>query len=205
MNRLKGQIFYCCGPMDRVKDRGVEWRLDIQNFLWSLEAGVFNPCDKPIDWGVEDESSREFRRNALKAAEQLHQKGHIHESDKICESIQNSMKDIVASDLRGVDTSHAVIMYVDTSIHMCGSYGEQTHACLQRKPVIVCCKQGKFNVPDWLWGICNHEMFFSNWSEVKDYLKHVAFDENVKHYKRWRFLDTNKIYGIQRTPLTNTV
>jgi hypothetical protein len=195
-NRLKGHLFYGIGPMDRVPDRGVEWRKDIQEFLWrELEAGFFNPCDKPMDWGVEDEDSRQWRKESLKKAEKLFNSGHLHEANKICEAVHESMRDIVASDLRGVDTAHAMIMHIDMTTHMCGSYGEQTHACLQRKPVIVHCKQGKYNIPDWLWGICQHQMFFSTWDEVKDYLRHVAFDERVEHHKRWRFINMDKIYG----------
>ena len=198
-NRLKGCIFYEAGPMDRVEGRGVEWRLDMQDFIWDeLEGGVFNPCDKPIDWGVEDETSRQWRHQSIVDAAVLHAAGHTHEANKIYEAVYESMKDIVASDLRGVDTSHAVILHIDTDIHMCGSYNEQTWACLQRKPVVIHCKQGKHNVPDWLFGICQHEMMFSTWDEVKGYLKHVAFDDNVKHYKRWRFIDMDKVYGKHR-------
>lgn len=199
MNRLKYQIFYLAGPIDRVQDRGVEWREDMQQFLWDeLGAGVFNPVDKPISWGVEDESGRQWRRDSIKSADDLFQRGHIHEANKIYESVYEQMKDIVSSDLRGIDISHAVILHVDTDVHMCGSYGEQTHACLQRKPVIIHCKQGKRNVPDWLFGICRHEMMFGTWDEVKDYLRHVSFSDDVKHYKRWRFVNTQKVYGHER-------
>jgi hypothetical protein len=195
-NRLKGHIFYLCGPMDRVKDRGVEWRKDIERFIHTkIKGGVFNPCDKPIDWGIEDENSRKWRKESIEQANVLYNHGHVHEANKIYEAIYANMKDIVASDLRGIDTSHAIIMHVDIDIHMCGSYCEQTTACLQRKPVVIHCKQGKAKIPDWLFGICHHEMMFDTWSEVKHYLKHVAFDSNVKHFKRWRFFDMNKIYG----------
>lgn len=194
-NRLEGQLFYLAGPMDRVPDRGVEWRKDIQQFLWDLGAGVFNPCDKPIDWGVEDPHSRKWRKQSLLDAYKLEKAGKHHDSKQIYDAISQHVKDIVASDLRGIDVSNAVIMYIDVDVHMCGSYNEQTHACLQRKPVIICCKQGKHNVPDWLFGICHHEMFFSNWNEVKKYLEHVAYDNNVKHYKRWRFIDYDKAFN----------
>jgi len=198
-NRLKYQIFYLAGPMDRIPDRGVPWREDMQEFLWDeLEAGVFNPCDKPIEWGAEDETGRRWRRQSIKDAAALYEAGHIHEANKIYEAVYENMKDIVASDLRGVDTCHAVILYIDTSVHMCGSYNEQTWACLLKKPVIICCKQGKAGIPDWLFGICRHEMMFGSWDEVKNYLRHVAFDENAEHYKRWRFVDMDKVYGKHR-------
>ena len=54
MNRLKYTIFYEVGPMDRVPDLGVEWRLDMQDFLHGMGAGVLNPCDKPTDFAKEN-------------------------------------------------------------------------------------------------------------------------------------------------------
>ena len=199
MNRLKYHIFYLAGPMDRVEGRGIEWRLDMQDFIWDeLEGGVFNPCDKPIDWGVEDEESRQWRIDSLATAESLYAKGMKYEADQICESVCGNMKPIAASDLNLVDQSGGVILHVDTDVHMCGSYAEQTWACLEHKPVIVHCKQGKCSVPHWLWGVCNPEMFFGTWDGVKDYLRHVAFDDHVEHHRRWKFIDMDKVYGKHR-------
>ena len=194
-HRLAGHIAYLAGPMDRVEDRGVEWRIDIEQFLQGMDIGVLNPCNKPLDWGVEDEDARMWRKESILKAEKLWNNGHLHESHKICKAIHEQMRDIVGSDLRCVDHCHFVILHVDLAVHSCGSYNEQTHACLQRKPVIVHCKQGKHHVPDWLWGICQHEMFFSTWDHVKQYIEHMAYDEKVEHLKRWRFFDMNKIYG----------
>lgn len=202
-NRLKYQIFYLAGPMDRVADRGVEWREDMQTFLWDeLKAGVFNPCDKPIDWGVEDEAGRKWRHDTLAAAKDMYNRGLKYEADLLCESVYGHMKPISASDFRLIDQAGAVILYIDRDVHMCGSYGEQTMACLEHKPVIINCKQGKCNVPDWLWGVCRHEMMFGSWDETKNYLRHVAFDDHVEHYRRWRFIDMDKVYGKKARFLT---
>jgi len=81
---------------------------------------------------------------------------------------------------------------------MCGSYGEQTWACLEHMPIIANIKQGKHNAPDWLYGVCRHEMFFSGWDNVKTYLRHVAFDDHVEHYRKWKFIDMDKVYGKHR-------
>lgn len=198
-NRLKYQIFYLAGPMDRVEGRGVEWREDIQEFLWDeLEAGVFNPCDKPIDWGVEDETVRQWRKESLAKAWKLALAGHHFEADQIYDAVNEHMKAIVASDLRLVDQSGAMILNVDIDVHSCGTYNEQHLACMQHKPVVIHCKQGKHRVPDWLHGICRHEMVFGDWEEVKNYLRHVAFDDNPEHYRRWRFIDMDKVYGKHR-------
>jgi len=199
MNRLKYQIFYLAGPMDRVEGRGIEWREDIQEFLWDeLEAGVFNPCDKPINWGVEDETVRIWRKESLIKADSLETAGHKFEANQIYDAVNEHMKAIVAADLRLVDQCGAMIMHVDTDVHLCGTYNEQTWACLQHKPVIIHCKQGKHGVPDWLHGICRHEMMFGTWDGVKEYLRHVAFSDEVEHFRRWRFIDMDKVYGKHR-------
>ena len=193
-NRLAGSIAYLAGPMDRIADRGVEWRLDMQEFLWANNIGVLNPCSKPINWGVEDEASRQWRHESLRQAEDMYSRGLEYDANHICEAVSDQMKCVVASDFRCVDKADFTILYIDTAVHMCGSYAEETTAALQRKPVIICCKQGRFKVPDWLWGACKHEMFFSTWEEVKDYISHVAYAEHVEHLKRWQFFDINKIY-----------
>ncbi len=194
-NRLAGLICYEVGPIDRVDDRGGPWRDEISEFLFSLDVGVINPLKKGLDWGLESEESRQWRADSLLKAETLNSQGHIYDSNKICDSVSDQMKDIVASDLRSVDKSDFIVAYIDLDIHTAGSYSEITHAALQRKPVIICCKQGKYKVPMWLYGLLNHQMFFSTWNEVKSYIQHVAYDEHVEHFKRWRFFDMNKIYG----------
>jgi len=192
-NRLSGSIAYLAGPIDRAHDSGIQWRLDIQNYLWSLNIGVLNPCDKPMDWGIESESTINERHKLKEIAFNRYKKGL--DNHNLCCDIHEQVKKIVAADLRCIDKCDFVILYIDTDVHMCGSYNEQTHACLQRKPVVVCCKQGKFGVPDWLWGICQHDMFFGSWNEVKDYIYSIAFNNNVEHFRRWRFFDMNKVYN----------
>jgi hypothetical protein len=181
MNRLRGMTGYLAGPMEFCPNTGKDWREDMSTFIRSLGAGALNPLDKPTDFVVED---RELESRQMYTLAEVK-----------CEEIHQIMKPIVGIDLRMVDEASFVILYIDTDIHTCGSYNEQTHACLQRKPVIVVCKQGKYGVPSWLWGICNHQMFFSDFEEVKEYLEHVAYDKDVKHFNRWRFFDYNKVFG----------
>ena len=57
--RLKGMMGYLAGPMDEVPDMGIDWRIDIQNFIWALDCGVLNPCDKPTDFAPENDDTRE--------------------------------------------------------------------------------------------------------------------------------------------------
>jgi hypothetical protein len=36
---------------------------------------------------------------------------------------------------------------------------------------------------------------FSNWIELKDYLQYIDTAEIVEHFKRWRFIDMDYVYG----------
>lgn len=190
-NRLAGAKAYLVGPMDRIADGGVEWREDISTFLWNMKCGVLNPCKKPMRGVDESSEAREWRKFLKQKAGE----GYSSAAD----ALSQMMKNIVGSDLRMVDLANFIIMYIDTDVHMCGSYAEQTHACLQKKPVIICCKQGKWGVPDWLWGICKHQLFFNNWDEVKRYITHINEDDEktIDTLNKWVFLDQKIIYGEQ--------
>jgi nucleoside 2-deoxyribosyltransferase len=194
-NRLAGHQFYLSGPIDRVPDRGVIWRKDLKDFLWTMNIGVLDPCDKPINFGTEDDENVQWRNESKARAKHLYEKGHKEDADNICESIAESMKMIVAADLRMLDMCHAVILHINMNIHTCGTYAEMTYACLEKKPIIIHCEQGKMGVPDWVMGVVPHELIFSTWSEVKYYIRHIAYDDNIKHFKRWRFFDFNKVYN----------
>ena len=78
---------------------------------------------------------------------------------------------------------------------MAGSYNEAFLAVNQKKPVLVMCKQGKDNIPNWLFGVVPHEMMFSNWTELRSYLYFINSNEEVNHMNRWRFLVMDHIYG----------
>ncbi len=181
MNRLKGMTCYLCGPMDRVEDGGVLWRKVLTPKLKKLGVGVFNPCDKPSDYAEENDNTR-LTINSMK------KRGDYNGVSKI-------MKDICAVDLRMVDIAHFVVMSLDVNTHLCGSYHESFMAISQKKPVVVMCKQGKENLPNWMFGVIPHEMVFGSWSELLEYLAHVNEDEDVDTLNRWRFFDFEKVYA----------
>ena len=187
MNRLKGMTAYLCGAMDRVEDGGVVWRDYITPKLQELGVGVFNPCNKPSDYAPEDEDTR-----ALISS--LKRSGKYDE-------VSSVMKPICAVDLRMVDIAHFIIMNLDVENHLCGSYHEAFVAIGQKKPVVVMCKQGKENLPNWMFGVVPHQMVFANWSETLEYLHHVNEDEDVEHLNRWRFFDFNKVYGNDQSKI----
>lgn len=181
MNRLRGTTCYLCGPMDRVKDGGKLWRSIISPKLKEMGIGVFDPCDKPTNFAPEDEDTRNLVER--------------HKKLENYEEVSSIMKPICAVDLRMVDIAHFIVLNLDVGNHLCGSYHEAFLGITQKKPVIIRCKQGKKNLPNWMFGVVPHQMVFSAWSEVLEYLHHINEDKHVKHLNRWRFFDFNKVYG----------
>lgn len=182
MNKLKHSLAYLAGPMDRVPDGGVKWRVMISNKLMQMGIGVLNPCDKPTNFAKETEHTRNHT-NLLK-------------KDGLFNSVKSIMKPICNIDLRFVDIAHFLVVYIDTDVHMAGTYHELSLAITQKKPTLLMCKQGKNNIPNWWFGVVPNELMFSSWDELLSYLHKIDSGENIDDLNRWRFLDFDKIYGI---------
>jgi hypothetical protein len=176
MNRLLNQRCYLCGAMDRVKDRGTVWRDDITPFLQELGVTVFNPAKKPSSIGKEDEDIAKIK--------------HILKKEKKYDQLTDLMKIIRSVDLRLVDISDFIVVNLNLDIHPCGTYEEIFLANRQKKPIIIHVEQGKEHTPDWLFGTVPHNMIFSKWSDVKDYLMHINNEESIDTHKRWYFFAT---------------
>lgn len=174
-NRLNNQRVYLAGAMDRVLDRGSGWRDDITPFLQSLGVIVFNPIKKPTIVGQEDAQTHRYKIQ-LKA-------------QKKYEELSDLMKVIRSVDLRLVDISDFLVVNLDLDTHPCGTYEELFLANRSKKPVIVHIEQGKDKTPDWLFGTIPHQMIFSTWLEVKNYLQHIHNHTEIEHRNRWRFFN----------------
>lgn len=175
MNRLKNQRVYLAGAMDRVVDRGSGWRNHITPFLIDLGITVLNPLSKPTDIGLEDSATHEMKISLKKKQDY--------------DSLTQIMKNIRAVDLRLVDISDFLLVNLDLDIHPCGTYEEIFWANRQKKPIVVHVEQGKDKTPDWLFGTIPHQMIFSHWSEVKNYLEQINSSAFIDHYRRWYFFN----------------
>ena len=182
IHRLYGSQAYLAGPMDRVNDRGRGWREKMAKFLSELHIGVLCPFNKPSLWEHLDETNEFYERLS-----RLKRDGDF-------DGLHDIMSQIVAEDYRMVDKCDFLILYINTNVHMCGSYFEAGLAAYQRKPIVICSENGVSDIPNWIFGIGIHQMFFDSWDKVKSYIKHVCFDEEVETYNRWRFFNFNKIY-----------
>jgi len=174
-NRLKNQRVYLAGAMDRVADRGNGWRDNITPFLEYLGIVVFNPIKKPTTIGLEDEETHALKQQLKK--------------DKKYSELSALMKTIRSVDLRLVDISDFLIVNLDLDIHPCGTYEEIFWANRQKKPIIVHMVQNKNQAPDWLFGTIPHQMIFSSWLEIRDYLNHINTCSEIETFNRWYFFD----------------
>jgi nucleoside 2-deoxyribosyltransferase len=173
MNRLKNQRVYLAGAMDRVHDRGKGWREHITPFLNNLNIVVYNPLKKPTHLGLEDDETHKYKLQLKKEYKY--------------QELSDLMKTIRSTDLRLVDVSDFLIVNLDLNIHPCGTYEEIFLANRQKKPIIVHMTQGKNCTPDWLFGTIPHEMIFSNWDSVKQYIHYIDQAQNIYTYNRWYF------------------
>lgn len=181
INRLWGNLTYLIGPIDRCPDNGRTWRKQIEPDL--LKRGIIplNPLEKPIDLGIEDDESRENRK--------------VYKQNENYQELSKEVRIIRHVDLRLVDRADFIICYLDTSIHMCGTYEELFWANRLKSPIIVVCPQGKQNIPDWLFGTLKEEFFFSNFEDALKYIDYIDSSDNPEHLGRWLFIDYKKLYG----------
>lgn len=180
---------YACGAMDRAPDGGVEWREYMEPFINGLGVGYLNPCDKPINVGVENTDCRKVR-------ELQKQNGQYRQ-------MTEDMKIIRAIDLRMVDISHFLIVNINLDHYACGTWEEIVTANRQKKPILVHITQGKKHCPDWLLGMLGpngHDMVFNTWEAMQDYLDIIAFGSEgevakLNTHNRWVFFDFHKIFN----------
>lgn len=173
LNNLKGMRAYLVGAMDRVPDGGVQWREYITPLLSEMNISVINPCKKPVENAKEDDSTRDV-------IEYYKQSGKF-------EKIRTEYAHIRNSDLRCVDVSDFIIAQIDMNVHMCGSYEEIVTANRQKKPILVWCKQGKRQAPNWLFFMLPHEHIFGTVEELLLYLWEVNMASDTSLLKRWFF------------------
>jgi len=175
MSRLLNQRVYLAGAMDRVADRGNGWRDNITPFLQHLGVIVFNPIKKPTIIGQEDEQTHKYKIRLKK--------------EKNYNELSSLMKVIRSVDLRLVDISDFLVVNLDLDIHPCGTYEEIFWANRQKKPIVVHMVQGKQNAPDWLFGTIPHQMIFSTWNEIQEYLTYINNYSEIETYNRWYFFN----------------
>lgn len=168
-NLCSGIRLYLAGPMDRVADGGKTWRKEITPKLEELGIIVLDPTDKKIDIGFEDDNVRE-------QINQLKRDGKLEDV--------KAFKDIRSCDLRMTDLADIGIFFIDTEVHLCGTYEELSYMVRAKKPTLLYIKQGKCDTPNWLlFGvpICH---IFDDFNDMLKYLRKLDIGEEThKHFQ----------------------
>lgn len=179
MQNLKYAICYLIGGIDRQPDNGAGWRERVKKDFANFGLCFIDPLNKPVDIGIESGDAR-HRRKILK------EQGLYEEFSQI-------MKEIRIVDLLFTDKADMAVCFLDLDYHMCGTYEEITSMNRSKRPVLIVCKQGKKNVPDWLFGMLPHQFFFDDFDQLHQYLDLVDNAAKPPH-KRWKFLNAKHLY-----------
>jgi nucleoside 2-deoxyribosyltransferase len=177
LNRLSGLRAYLAGPIDHAVDDGVAWRNKLGRWLQTRGIIVIDPCRKPLTYHAFKEIGEEKRRMM-----DLKTQGRYFELSKW-------MRGIVHVDLRMVDVSDIVIVYLDIKSQPFGTVHELINAINQRKPTLVVVEGGKSEAPNWLFGIMRHEFIFDDFEEMRAFLTLIDTGTIQPDYTRWVFLD----------------
>jgi nucleoside 2-deoxyribosyltransferase len=174
-SRLQKQRCYLAGAIDRVPDRGTQWRDFITPFLENLGVEVFNPLKKPTNFGAEDDTIAAYKKRLKK--------------NKQYDTLSDLMRTIRSIDLRMVDVSDFLIVNLDIDTHPSGTLEEIFWANRQKKPILIHVVQGKTEAPDWLFGTIPHQFIFNSWDEIMNYLININNVPSTDIHNRWVFFN----------------
>ncbi len=178
MNRLGNLRCYLAGPIDHAKDDGVGWRKDMTAWLQERNVKVLDPCDKPI----KDVRYKEIEGEKIQMFE-LKNTGRYFE-------LTQRMKEIVHMDLRMVDVSDFVIVYLDMDARPFGTIHELINSLNQRKPTLVVVEGGRrANASNWLFGIMDYNFIFDNFEDLQVFLDQIDSGNTIGDLSRWVFFE----------------
>ena len=178
-NRLNNLRCYLAGPIDHADDDGIGWRTEMTEFLSEHGVIVLDPCDKP----VKDSYFKEIGNEKEKMM-------NLKETGRYFELTQR-MKEIVHMDLRMVDISDFVIVYLDFNQRPFGTIHELLNSLHQRKPTLVVVEGGRSNASNWLFGIMNYEFMFDDFESLQTWITQIDDGTIEGDLSRWVFMDVS--------------
>jgi len=183
MNRLNGLRCYLAGPIDYADDDGVGWRNRATAWLAQKGVQVMDPCNKPVVASISSEY-KEIEEEKIRLMT-LKEEGKWDELTAL-------MKPIAHVDLRMLDRSDFVLVYINMNEKPFGTIWELKTALDQKKPTLVMVEGGKANVSNWIFGVMNHNWIFGEWSELFSYLHSIDQNTRDADLTRWVFFETEE-------------
>ena len=164
-NYLKGARCYLSGPIEY--DTGKNWRLaPSKKLVKEFKIHLFDPFKDPKQqWAP-----------LLKAAR----------AEKNYDEMARIANDFVRKDLSVVDECQFLIACLPLGVPTTGTVHEIIVKSLSKKPVLLVCPEGKWNIPFWYWGFIPHSQMFSNWNDLYKYLREVDQGKNDNY--RWDYV-----------------
>ena len=187
---LNGQRCYLAGPIDHSEDDGIAWRIEMTEWLSERGVMALDPTNKRTSNTIFNEIGDEQKNLG-----QLRELGRFNE-------LRDAMKPIVLADLRMVEVSDFLIVYLDPSVQMCGTWEELFVGLRQHKPVFVVVNGGKQKLNFWMFGRINPDFVFDSFEDVKNYLDQVDNETIRADSSRWIFFDYNTDPEILSTSQT---
>lgn len=180
-NRLGNLRCYLAGPIDYAEDDGVGWRKDMTKWLLKRNVTVLDPCDKKIS----NAKYSEIDEEKVKMFD-LKNTGRYYE-------LTRRMKEIVHMDLRMVDVSDFIIVYLNPSITMFGTIHELINSIHQRKPTLVVIEGGRSNASNWLFGIMDYNFMFDDFESLNTFLEQIDNNTIDADLSRWVFFENTLV------------
>ena len=177
MNKLNGLRCYLAGPIDHADDDGVGWRARVGLWLQQKGVHVMDPCNKPTS----DSTYREIDEEKVKMMEL--------KENRDFDSLTTYMKEIVHVDLRMLDRSDFVIVYIDMNAKPFGTIWELQNALSQKKPTLVFVEGGKSKISNWAYGIMDHNYIFDSLRDLLIYLHGIDNGDTDADLTRWVFFE----------------
>ncbi len=177
MGRLKGLRLYEAGPMQYADDEH-SWRDLVADFCEKRGVQVLNPAARTRF----AKESGEIRDEMVK----LMQEGKFTVVRERGRHIRNV-------DLRWVDISDFLIIYLDLNIHTYGTFEEMFLANRSKKPVLIVIPQLKSKTPLWLMWTFPEEHIFSSFDELFNYLDYIDSAPEIENPgNRWVFTELSE-------------
>lgn len=160
---LKQSIVYLSGAMDAAPDLGIGWRDKFTNLAQHLDLDIIDPCKKPPNCSVEVQDG--------------HRVSQTLRDSKNWSGMQSFVKRLRREDLRFVDISDFLVVYIDPDVPSYGTPDEVYTAERQKKPLFCIVKGGIERLPVWLFGVFETHEIFSTVEECVAHLEKIDSGE----------------------------
>jgi hypothetical protein len=173
MGLLKRTKVYLCGGMQYCN--GADWRKKVQKELEKMDIIVYNPFNKPFINSRRENKKTHFWLKGLM---------HSGKYDKVAKY----MAEVRREDLRIVDLSDYIFVYIDPKVYTVGSFEEMFWANREKKPIFLVVEGGKKETPFWLMAVLPSRFIYNNIDEALEMIKRIDSGQKKLDSNRWRLL-----------------